>query len=124
MAMLYVTHDLAVVAQLCSHVQVMYSGRIVESGSVETVFRRPMHPYTLGLIQATPDMDHEGELRGIPGSAPGVFDRPAGCPFHPRCRVASEDCAQNPISLRRLNPVQETACLHPERCEDPVPVRG
>ncbi len=115
MSLLYVTHDLAVVAQICRRLEVMYAGKILERGMVEAIFRRPQHPYTLGLISATPDIDSRAELRAIPGFAPGVFDRPTGCPFHPRCPVASEDCTQGELRLETLREGQDSACRHPER---------
>jgi oligopeptide/dipeptide ABC transporter ATP-binding protein len=118
MSLLYVTHDLAVVAQLCTRVEVMYAGRIIERGPVAETFAGPRHPYTLGLLQATPDVDDvRAELYAIPGSAPGVRSRPAGCPFHPRCQFASEECESGDFPLRAVSPTQETACAFPERIE-------
>lgn len=115
MSLLYVTHDLAVVAQLCRRLEVMYAGRILERGIVQTIFQQPRHPYTLGLIRATPDIDSRAELRAIPGSAPSVYDRPHGCPFHPRCPVVSDDCAQGDPRLDAPRDGHDTACKHPER---------
>ena len=114
MSLLYVTHDLAVVAQLCSRVQVMYAGGILESGPTEAVFHSPSHPYTAGLIAATPDVDRDQQIEAIAGTAPSVFARPSGCPFHPRCPHASEDCARTPVALVGEG-THRTACLHPER---------
>ncbi|HLH64462.1 MAG TPA: ABC transporter ATP-binding protein [Solirubrobacteraceae bacterium] len=121
MSLLYVTHDLAVVAQLCGRVQVMYAGSILESGPTQDVFRSPSHPYTLGLIEATPDVEGDAQTRAIPGSAPSVFARPTGCPFHPRCPVATADCSQAEVSLTapQGNPRHLSACVHPERVERP-----
>jgi peptide/nickel transport system ATP-binding protein len=116
MSMLYVTHDLAVVAQLCDRVEVMYAGRIAESGPVPATFTRPAHPYTMGLLRATPDVDDvQGGLYAIPGYAPGVADRPAGCPFHPRCPVASPECRSGSFPLRETGHARATACAFPER---------
>jgi oligopeptide/dipeptide ABC transporter ATP-binding protein len=118
-SLLYVTHDLAVIAQLCDRVAVMYAGRIVESGPVATTFRRPVHPYTLGLLRATPDVDNvRDELYAIPGHAPGVAERPPGCPFHPRCPVASQECRSGEFPLREVAESQATACAFPERCTE------
>ena len=83
--MVYVSHDLAVIAQLVDRVAVMYAGTIVEEGPVATVFATPRHPYTGGLVASIPDHVEPRRLRGIPGVAVGVFDRPRGCPFAPRC---------------------------------------
>jgi oligopeptide/dipeptide ABC transporter ATP-binding protein len=116
MSLLYVTHDLAVVAQLCSRVEVMYAGRILERGPLPYTFDVPSHPYTLGLLQASPDIDDpRAELYAIPGSAPGIRSRPAGCPFHPRCRFSSEQCTAGDFPLRATSMAQATACAFPER---------
>ena len=120
MSLLYVTHDLAVVAQLCDRVEVMYAGRIVESGPVADAFTAPIHPYTLGLVRATPDVDHvRTELYAIPGHAPSIGERPPGCTFHPRCAFASVECRSGSYPLRALTESRATACAFPERCGTP-----
>jgi peptide/nickel transport system ATP-binding protein len=94
MAILFITHDLGIVAQMADRVAIMYSGRIVESGPVREIFRHPAHPYTRALLEAVPrlgDIDHGRRIRPIAGSVPNVFDAPSGCRFHPRCPVAVLD---------------------------------
>lgn len=114
-SVLYVTHDLAVVAQLCQRVNVMYAGMVLECGDVADTFRSPLHPYTLGLMQATPNVDDaSAELVAIPGSAPMVDARPSGCPFAPRCGWVRDDCKQDRPPLRSLPGGRQTACLHYE----------
>jgi oligopeptide transport system ATP-binding protein len=93
-AIILITHDLGVVAGLCEHVMVLYGGRIMEQGSAESIFHRPTHPYTLGLLGAVPRLDQEGEkLIAIPGVPPNMARLPAGCPFSERCPLADERCA-------------------------------
>ena len=92
-AIILITHDLGVVAGLCDDVMVLYGGRIMERGSAESIFYRPTHPYTLGLLGAVPKLDHEGErLVAIPGVPPNMARLPAGCPFSERCTFAQERC--------------------------------
>jgi peptide/nickel transport system ATP-binding protein len=97
-ALLFITHDLAVVATVCERVLVMYGGRIVETGSVDEVFTRPRHPYTRGLLDAsdleTPEGD--GRLRTIPGTVPAAGRFPSGCVFRNRCARATGECEQLP----------------------------
>jgi oligopeptide transport system ATP-binding protein len=93
-AIILITHDLGVVAGLCDQVMVLYGGRIMEQGSAESIFYRPTHPYTLGLLGAVPKLDHEGErLVAIPGVPPNMARLPAGCPFSERCTFADARCA-------------------------------
>ena len=93
-AIILITHDLGVVAGLCDDVMVLYGGRIMERGGAESIFHRPTHPYTLGLLGAVPKLDHEGErLVAIPGVPPNMARLPAGCPFTERCTFALERCA-------------------------------
>lgn len=116
MSLLYVTHNLALLAQLCQRVEVMYAGRIVESGSIAATFASPRHPYTRGLLQATPDVDSAADtLSGIPGSAPAVDARPTGCSFHPRCAFATEECRVGIFPLRDLGDDRASACRYAER---------
>ena len=118
-SLVFVTHDLPVVAQICHQVAVMYAGRIVERGTVSKVFRSPLHPYTLGLLRSAPDVDQPGQsLVPIPGSPPSLLSPPSGCRFHPRCKFAEEDCKVSDPPLRLLDAGRSTACLHYERCLD------
>lgn len=90
MAMLFITHDLGVVAEIADDVAVMYAGEVIEEGSVIEVLKHPRHPYTRGLLNSVPrpDRDREGNLHAIPGRVPDIGDLPKGCRFHPRCAFA------------------------------------
>jgi peptide/nickel transport system ATP-binding protein len=93
MAMIFVTHDMAVAAEISDRVAVMYAGRFVESGTVERVMLAPAHPYTRGLLASTVHASRRGELLdAIPGSPPDLSDLPEGCAFAPRCAFAAEEC--------------------------------
>jgi oligopeptide/dipeptide ABC transporter ATP-binding protein len=110
LALLLVTHDLPVVAQLCDRAAVMYAGEIVEQGPVDALFHDPRHPYTRLLFAATPDLHGNGALVSIPGSPPRL-DRPLeGCPFRPRCDRAFDRCAVQAPPLRELEGGREAAC--------------
>jgi oligopeptide/dipeptide ABC transporter ATP-binding protein len=94
-ATILITHDLGIVAEMCERVLVMYAGHIVESGTVETIFRAPRHPYTIGLMNSLPKLTEDEEwLQPITGAPPSLIDLPPGCPFHPRCFLAREKCRQ------------------------------
>jgi oligopeptide transport system ATP-binding protein len=97
-AIMLITHDLGVIAGLCDKVLVMYAGEVMELADIETIYRRPRHPYTQGLLQSVPRLDREqsGILRAIPGNPPDLVDLPAGCPFRPRCPYAFEHCIEHP----------------------------
>ncbi|RKN47063.1 ABC transporter ATP-binding protein [Streptomyces hoynatensis] len=93
MGLILITHDLGVVADVADKIAVMYAGRIVENAPVHELYKRPAHPYTRGLLDSIPRLDHKGgELRAIRGLPPNLLRVPAGCPFHPRCPLAREDC--------------------------------
>jgi peptide/nickel transport system ATP-binding protein len=99
-AVLMITHDMGVVAETCDDVVVMYGGRVVEHGPVETVFARQDHPYTADLLKAMPRMDMTGNrLPAIPGAPPDPAALPTGCAFHPRCRLAEDRCRTEVPSL-------------------------
>jgi oligopeptide/dipeptide ABC transporter ATP-binding protein len=120
-ALVFVSHDLAVIAQTCQRVAVMYGGQVVETGTVDAVFREPRHPYTLSLLRSVPDYDQvRDRLATIPGSPPDLAAPPHGCPFHPRCPFAQDDCTSGAFPLRALGPDRATACIHPEACEADV----
>ena len=91
MAIIFITHDLGVVAQIADEVAIMYTGRIVERGKVRDIFHRPKHPYTENLIRAMPRLGNLADRRRlapIRGNVPSLFEMPAGCSFHPRCESA------------------------------------
>jgi peptide/nickel transport system ATP-binding protein len=114
MSVVLVTHDLGIVAETCDRVAVLYCGRIMETGPVETVLARPAHPYTLGLINSVPQAkDARRHLAAIPGMPPDPLDLPPGCRFAPRCALASLNCTHEQPSLRALATDHATACIYP-----------
>jgi peptide/nickel transport system ATP-binding protein/oligopeptide transport system ATP-binding protein len=114
MSVVLVTHDLGIVAETCDRVAVLYSGRMMETGPVETILSRPAHPYTLGLINSVPHAkDARQHLTAIPGTPPDPLHLPSGCRFAPRCVLASPDCAREQPGLRELVADHVTACIYP-----------
>ena len=112
MAVLLITHDLAVVSGFADRVAVLYAGRIVEQGPVADVFSHPCHPYTQGLLNASDWSGDPGErLRDIPGSIPSPAEMPAGCAFSTRCAVALSHCRSQRPELRPLTPARSAACF-------------
>jgi oligopeptide/dipeptide ABC transporter ATP-binding protein len=112
LAIVFVTHDLAVAARLCHRLAVMYAGRVVESGPTQQVLRAPRHPYTAGLVASLPRLDHPNEpLVSIDGRPPTPADYPFGCRFHPRCRLAIEACLTGLPPLLEIQPGHHSACL-------------
>lgn len=112
-ALIWITHDLAVVAGLAQRVAVMYAGRIVESGPVEQVLNAPLHPYTRGLLDSVPANNARGQrLHQIPGMTPSLVNRPKGCAFRNRCSFAGEDCAVDP-SVREFADGRLVRCVRP-----------
>jgi oligopeptide/dipeptide ABC transporter ATP-binding protein len=115
MAIIFVSHDLAVLGELCDRIAIMYAGQIVETGPVDELFSRPKHPYTEALMHSVPSFAETSEdLEGIEGSPPDPGSFPAGCRFAPRCRYAREDCREAGYGLRSIGAGHETACIHPE----------
>ena len=116
MAILMITHNLGVIAEMCERVAVMYMGRIVETGDLRTIFRRPLHPYTVGLMRSIPHLGRrvKARLTPIPGSVPDPYSVPAGCAFLPRCPLAkAEACDQ----LSEDVPLVEVEPGHFVRCQ-------
>ncbi|MGM0689580.1 MAG: ABC transporter ATP-binding protein [Bacillota bacterium] len=94
-AIIFITHDLGVIAEMAQHVVVMYSGLVVEDSGVSDLFHDPLHPYTAGLIKSKPKLEEEKEILDfIPGTVPNPMDMPTGCPFHPRCPEVMAICRQ------------------------------
>jgi peptide/nickel transport system ATP-binding protein len=119
-AMVWITHDLSVVAGLADRIAVMYAGRIVETGPVAEILEHPLHPYTAGLIGSVPSRNRRGApLAQIPGMAPSLASLPPGCAFAPRCPRATELCRTVPPAPTAHGGAREIRCHHPllERVE-------
>lgn len=110
-AMILITHDLGVVAEMCDEVAVIYGGEIVESGTLQDIFKHPTHPYTKGLFGALPDLEKETDrLQPINGMPPDPTDLPQGCFFSPRCAHACEECYSKHPTLERLSDSHNCRC--------------
>jgi oligopeptide/dipeptide ABC transporter ATP-binding protein len=120
LSLLFVSHDLGAVARLADRVAVLYLGKVVELASVEDLFQRPLHPYTVSLLSAVPvaEPGRRGERSGrilLTGEPPSPLDPPSGCPFHPRCPIARARCAVEapPLVPRENTAGQSVACFYP-----------
>ena len=111
MAIIMITHDLGVVAQMCDEVIVMYAGSICEQGSAEEIFYNPKHEYTKGLMRSIPTLDNDGEpLQPISGTPIDLLNMPAGCPFAPRCDAAMKICLRERCERMQINEMHQAAC--------------
>lgn len=121
LALILITHDLSVVAECCDRMMIMYSGRIVEDGTVAEIFERPKHPYTRLLIDSIPNPANGRKIiRPIPGDPPNLINRPSGCAFHPRCPSAMMVCATEIPSLDRFGLGRVACHLHGSPQKDTV----
>ena len=113
MSMIYISHDMAVIAEVCDTVAVMYAGKLVESGPTTEVYARPIHPYTRALMSAFPSVrGDKHDLTTLPGEPPNLLDPPGGCSFNPRCRYATDECrTSTPPIVQRGE--QWAACWNP-----------
>lgn len=112
MAIMLITHDLGVVAEMCERVVVMYAGRVVEEADVFSLFARPLHPYTEGLLASIPRLDDEREtLHAIPGVVPDPLARPSGCRFATRCAYVMDRCRREDPPLETFGPGLKAACF-------------
>ena len=119
---LMISHDLSVLGTTCDRVAVMYAGRIVEEGPAREVFESPIHPYTRALSGAFPTIGDPASRfapKGLPGDPPFATDLPPGCPFHPRCAIAIDDCKRIDVRLETVAPDRNAACL---RAKEPVTI--
>ena len=114
MAIIFITHDLGVIAELCDNVVVMYAGRIAERAAVKNLFNRPCHPYTKGLLNSIPRLDGVPKtvLHTIEGQVPGLGDMPAGCRFNNRCPHSDEQCADASPAVESCADNHDVACFH------------
>jgi peptide/nickel transport system ATP-binding protein len=111
MALILISHDLSVVADVCERICVMYAGRQVEIGPTREVFREPIHPYTIGLKESQPQFDIRSEyLKPIHGMVPNMLKVPSGCAFHPRCGYVEDVCTREIPELREIKPEHRVAC--------------
>ena len=113
-ALIFVTHDLGIVAKMCDSVAVMYAGKIVEKSPVRDLFTNPQHPYTKALLGSVPRLGNKDPLYAIPGQPPNLADLPVGCPFHPRCASALPRCATEEPQEVRLGAAWTVRCWLPE----------
>ncbi|NEZ40234.1 ABC transporter ATP-binding protein [Paenibacillus alvei] len=112
MAIVLITHDMGVAAEMADRIAVMYAGKIVEEGSVEEIFDHPSHPYTIGLLQSIPGLEgaRGEELYTIPGTIPGINNLPSGCRFNPRCSKVEDKCRQHEPALGEIRSNHQVAC--------------
>jgi peptide/nickel transport system ATP-binding protein len=114
MSMIYISHDIAVIAEVSDRIGVMYAGRLIELGSAEQIFKRPLHPYTHGLMSAFPSIvGPKHELTAMPGEPPDLINPPSGCRFHPRCPYAQEICKGEVPEFRDMGDEHQVACYFP-----------
>ncbi len=114
LSVLFITHDLGVVASICDRVAVMYSGAIVEQAGIFDLFERPRHPYTASLMRSVPQLgQHAGRLQAIPGQVPNLERLPPGCPFHPRCEKSGALCGTAEPALHATDDGRTVACHFP-----------
>ncbi len=113
MAIMMITHNLGVVAEMADEVAVMYMGKVVESGDVDTIFKRPLHPYTVGLMRSIPEIGRKvkGRLTPIPGSVPDPFSIPSGCAFYPRCPAPKKPACSQQVPLTEVESGHKVRCV-------------
>ncbi|MCL2026816.1 MAG: ABC transporter ATP-binding protein [Leptospirales bacterium] len=112
MSMLLITHDLGVVSNVADNIAIMYAGEIVEHGSASDIMNSPSHPYTIGLLEAMPEMDKMSDrLASIPGTVPSPLSLPRGCAFYPRCNMAFDACKNSTVPLQELPDGRKVRCL-------------
>ncbi len=114
MSMIYISHDIAVIAEVTERIGVMYAGRMAEFGTAEEIFKHPLHPYTYGLMSAFPSIvGPKRELTMLPGEPPDLLSPPTGCRFHPRCPFVTEICSQESPDFRDMGGNHFVSCWHP-----------
>lgn len=111
LSMILITHDLSIIAETCEKTAIMYAGKVAEYGNVLEIFREPLHPYTIGLLAAFPNIKAaKTRMKSIPGFPPDLLDPPTGCRFHPRCKYAMDICKQKEPALIPDNKGRSVAC--------------
>jgi peptide/nickel transport system ATP-binding protein len=116
LSIIVITHDLSIISETCDKMAIMYAGKIVELGDVMSLFKKPLHPYTQGLISAFPNLKaKKQEMVSIPGSPPNLLNPPSGCRFHPRCSFAMDVCRKKEPAFIETSPDHYVACYLVER---------
>jgi oligopeptide/dipeptide ABC transporter ATP-binding protein len=124
MSMILVSHDLAVITEVCDRIVVMYGGQIVEQGDSATIIAEPRHPYTRALLEALPQGGERGKLHSIPGAPPSLLSPPSGCRFAPRCPLVTDDCKSWETKLLEAEPSSTSGSPHLSRCLRHEELRG
>lgn len=123
MSMILITHDMGVVAGVADRITVLYAGRVCESASTRTIFYNPMHPYTVALLTAVPNLAMKRErLTIIPGTIPNLIEPPSGCRFHPRCEYAGSECVEIVPPLVEIEPEHYVACIRAKEIDIKSPL--
>ncbi len=123
LTVVFITHDLPLVAGLCDRLGVMYAFEFVEVGPANRIVSQPTHPYTRSLLKAVPNLDAPlSKMRPIKGSSPDPVNQPTGCSYHPRCPLATEECTASDPSLEDVTAGHQTACFHWEKSEEAIPL--
>ena len=118
MGIIFITHDLGVVAEVCDRVVVMYAGEVVETSPADDLFAQPRHPYTEGLLSAMPQLgSRSGRLASIPGRTPEPWAMPTGCRFHPRCPHQEDRCTSVPVALEPVEVGREARCIRTDELD-------
>lgn len=113
-SIILITHDLAIVQDLADKVAIMYAGKILEEALASEIFKSPVHPYTFGLLNSVPDLEHPKKLlKAIPGIVPEPINKPPGCPFHPRCERRIEPCDKNFPEETKVSQTHSVWCSNP-----------
>jgi oligopeptide/dipeptide ABC transporter ATP-binding protein len=125
MSMILITHDMGVVAGVADRITVLYAGRVCESASAKTIFYNPMHPYTVALLTAVPNLAMKRKkLTVIPGTIPNLIEPPSGCRFHPRCEYAEPACVETVPPLVEIEPEHYVACIRAKEITIKSPLRA
>ena len=125
MSMILITHDMGVVAGMADRIIVLYAGRVCESASTKTIFYNPLHPYTMALLTAVPNLAMKRKkLTVIPGAIPNLIDPPSGCRFHPRCEYAESACVKTVPPLVEIEPEHYVACIRAKEIDIKSPLRA
>ncbi len=125
MSMIYISHDIAVIAEVAEKIAIMYAGKIVELSDSVTIFKKPAHPYTVGLMSSFPSIHGEKKkLVTIPGEPPNLLNAPDHCRFAPRCPFATKECWEKTPPYEEIEPNHYVACFHPQNLRKQVTTNG